>query len=81
MGDRVEHRHALHTRALHRSHTVCITKVDEAEFQEEVLKVGYIPVNTLDQLSIPTGLQTIMTFRVIRLFLLTSGQHGVAHAS
>lgn len=40
-GDRVEHRQSLHTRALHRSHTVCITKVDEAEFQEEVLKVGY----------------------------------------
>lgn len=38
VGDRVEHRQSLHTRALHRSHTVCITKVDEAEFQEEVLK-------------------------------------------
>ena len=45
VGDRVELRQPLQTRALSRSNTVCITKVDEAQFQEEVLKVGYIPVH------------------------------------
>ena len=45
VGDRVELRQPVQTRALH-PHIVCITKVDEAEFQEEVLKVGHIPVNT-----------------------------------
>ena len=44
VGDRLEHRQPVQTTALHRSHIVCITKVDEAGFQEEVLKVGYIPV-------------------------------------
>ncbi|KAL3144847.1 hypothetical protein ABBQ38_001953 [Trebouxia sp. C0009 RCD-2024] len=38
LGDRVQHRHSPQARALYRSHTVCITKVDEAEFQAEVLK-------------------------------------------
>lgn len=40
VGDRVEHRRSPQPRALYRSHTVCITRVDEAEFQAEVLKVG-----------------------------------------
>lgn len=39
-GDRVQHRQSPQAKALYRSHTVCITKVDEAEFQAEVLKVG-----------------------------------------
>ena len=46
VGDRVEHKQPVQTRALYRSHTVCITKVDEAGFQEEVLKVGRILVDT-----------------------------------
>ena len=46
VGDRLEHRQPVQTRALYRSHTVCITKVDEAGFQEEVLKVGHVPVDT-----------------------------------
>lgn len=39
LGDQVQHRRCPQARALYRSHTVCITKVDEAEFQSEVLKV------------------------------------------
>ena len=44
VGDRFVHRYSSQGRAALRSHIVCITKVNEAEFQTEVLKVGPWPL-------------------------------------